>query len=116
MKVLVVCNHGKNRSVYLRDYLRSKGYEADAYSVKTEDIAEQVTKHDVVVSVHPDILKKLEAVSNLSDKRVISLDIEDRPGEVLEKKGELDGDAWIEFQNEYVYPKLIEQMNKHLPL
>ena len=76
---------------------------------------EKVDASDMVISVHPDILSELKGAVDLSDKKVISLDIEDRPQIVLTDKKQLDGNEWIAFQNEYVYSKLVEQMNKYLP-
>ncbi|KKR03767.1 MAG: hypothetical protein UT30_C0019G0003 [Candidatus Uhrbacteria bacterium GW2011_GWF2_39_13] len=116
MKILVVCKYGKNRSVYLKNYLETQGYEAQAIGVNAPDLIEQVNESDIVISVHPDILSELKGSVDLSDKKVISLHTEDRPQMVLTDKTPLDGSQWLVFQNTYVYSALIDQIQKYLPL
>lgn len=115
MKILVVCKYGKNRSVFLKNYLETQGYEAQAIGVNAPDLKEKVGESDIVISVHPDILLELKDYVDLLDKKVISLNTEDRSQVVLTDKKQLDGNEWLVFQNEYVYPKLIEQMKEQLP-
>jgi len=116
MKILVVCQYGKNRSVYLKNYLEIQGYQTQARGLEMPDLQEKIEESDIVISVHPSILDELEKRFDLSKKKVISLNTEDRPQFVLTEKKQLDGNEWLSFQKEYVYSKLIEQIQKYLPL
>ncbi len=116
MQILVVCKYGKNRNVYLKNYLESRGYQAQARGLASADLQEKIDESDIIVSVHPDILHELQVITDVSKKKIISLNTEDRPQFVLTNKKQLDGNEWLAFQKEYVYAKLIEQMEKHLPL
>lgn len=116
MKVLVICSYGKNRSVFLKNYLTAHGYQAEAVGIRNEGVRELVDASDVIITVHPQILEEVQKLTDLSNKKVISLNVEDRPEEVLLEKTPLDGEAWTRFQEEHVYPKLIEQIQKYLPL
>lgn len=114
MKVLVICNHGKNRSTYLAEYLRNKGYSViTAGALNDGNLGEKIQASDTIIIVHSSVWENLKDL-DLSQKRVIELDVEDRPEKILGI--ELDGDPWDEFQKEYVYPELEKQMDKLLPL
>ena len=118
MKILVLCSHGENRSRYLADYLRSKGYLYVDYSgVKVSDNKTQkkIADADLLIVVHKKVMESLSQDFDISDKKIIALDVEDRPEEVLPGKTRLDGEAWIAFQEKYVYPKLKEQIDRFIP-
>jgi predicted protein tyrosine phosphatase len=119
MKILVLCAHGKNRSRYLAEYLSQKGYDAEAAGVDQvdkEDVVRKINAADVVVSVNRSVRERLFKNFDLTGKRHIELEVEDRPEYVLSKHKILSGEDWIAFQEEYVYPELKRQMDKYLPL
>lgn len=118
MKILVFCSHGENRSRYLANYLRSKGYSDVNYSgVRANDakIQKKIDDADLLIVVHKKVLESLSQDFDISGKKIIELDVEDRPEEVLPEKTKLDGDAWIMFQEKYVYLKLKEQIDGFIP-
>jgi len=119
MKVLILCAHGKNRSRYLKQYLADKGYDSESAGVindSAEDVQKKIAAADVVVTVHDVVREQLSGLFDLSDKRIIDIDVEDRPEQVLPEGRQLDGDEWVAFQEEHVYPKLREHIDRHLPL
>ena len=86
-------------------------------SVGVDDVhlGAMVRRSDLIISVHPEVLNRLEEIVDLSGKRVISLDVEDRPERSLPDGKRLDGEDWVDFQDRHVYPKLVEQIDVHLP-
>lgn len=118
MKILVVCTHGKNRSKYLAEYLIQKGYDADYAGVEQSDQKELSKKFDaanIIVTVHGSVRERLLQNFNIRGKRHIDLEAEDRPEFVMPERQQLSGNDWIAFQNNFVYPKLKEQIDKYLP-
>jgi hypothetical protein len=118
MKVLVLCTHGKNRSRHLAEYLSIKGYEASYAGVgggRTPELLRLIDEADVLVTVHPAVKESLQA-SDYDGKRLIELDVEDRPEMAHPDKRPLQGEEWIRFQELHVYPKLEKQVDKFLPL
>lgn len=116
MKVLVVCSYGRNRSRYLAEYLTSKNIEATFAGAREEakELQEKVNAADTIVTVHPEVLERLKEKCDVSAKRLIELNVDDRPEHVLPQGKKLDGDAWVKFQEEYVYPKLVKQVEEKM--
>ena len=115
MKLLTICSFGKNRSVYLKEHLKTLGYDVESAGLSDDDLKEKVEQSDILIIVHPDIPKQLQEKVDLTDKRVVVLGVEDRPEYVLPEKKPLDGKSWMRFQQTQVYPKLIEQLRTYLP-
>lgn len=114
MKILIICNHGKNRSKYLAEYLSKKGYVTE-YAGSLLDLTcleKKITDADIIVTVHQSVIENLKNI-DLKNKRIINLDVEDRPEVVLGKQ--LDGDEWLDFQKKHVYPALTKEIDKYLP-
>ena len=119
MKILVLCAYGQNRSRYLAEYLATKGFETDFDGVKNEDketVQAKIAWADAVIAVTHDIHEKALASFDFTGKKVFALDVDDRPQKGFLSLPILTGDEWVEFQAQYVYPKLIEQANKILNL
>lgn len=119
MKILVLCAYGQNRSRYVARYLKDKGYEADFDGVMKENddlVQAKIDDASVIITVSKDVHARLVHNFNLNDKRVIEIDVDDRPGVVLENNCQLSGGDWINFQEKFVYPKLVEQLDKFLPI
>ena len=120
MRILILCEHGKNRSRYLAAYFQEKGYaEVEFVGIRTADQSEiqrKIDYSDIVVVVHGSVADIVRQEFEISGKRLIELKVEDRPELALPERKTLDGEEWIRFQEEHVYPKLREQMKRHLPL
>jgi len=113
-----MCAFGQNRSRFLAEYLATKGFETDYDGVNNEnreDVQRKIDWADIVISVSPDVHEQTMSF-NISGKRIFVLDVDDRPSCVLPQGKPLDGDDWVNFQKKYVYPKLIEQVNKALKI
>ncbi|MFA6422471.1 MAG: helix-turn-helix domain-containing protein [Candidatus Buchananbacteria bacterium] len=108
--VLAICHHGKNRSKYLAKYLSEKGYNTEYAgthaNIENMLTQEKIDKADIIIFVQ----KILQLDNNLdfNNKRIIALEVDDRTAD-------LDGDAWIDYQNKFVYPELKKQIDKYLP-
>jgi len=115
MKILVLCSFGQNRSRIVAEHLRSRGYDADFDGVENDHDAVQakIDAADTIVTVHPMVKEKLIADFDVSGKRIIGLDVDDRPQCALSSKKAFAGDDWHKFQAERVYPDLIAQVDKH---
>jgi predicted protein tyrosine phosphatase len=119
MKILVLCSYGQNRSRYLAGYLSTKGHETEFDGVKNEDkgaVQEKIAWSDAVIAVTREIREKAQADFDLTGKKVFALDVDDRPQKIFLSLPILTGDEWVEFQEQHVYPKLIEQANQILNL
>lgn len=82
MKVLVLCAYGQNRSRYVAKYLSEKGYETDFDGVQNSDrdaVQAKIDAADVIITVSADVHAGLVHNFNLDDKRVIEIDVDDRP-------------------------------------
>ncbi|NQV12592.1 hypothetical protein HQ524_04480 [Candidatus Uhrbacteria bacterium] len=103
---------GKNRSQYLARYLNSVGHDADFGGVAQDhdEIQNKIDVADMIVAVSPDIHVRLMNDFKIDDKRTVELNVDDRPEIVLPAGKQLDGDDWVNFQERYVYPKLLEQL------
>jgi len=115
MTILTVCEFGMNRSRRLAEHLSSLGYNTLYGGVREprDVLQEKISTADVIISVHPKITEKL-MLFDLGEKRIISLDVPD----VYEQPGWNPSSAqnWMRARETSVYPKLIEQIDKYLPL
>jgi len=119
MKILVLCAYGRNRSRYVANYLSEKGYDTDFDGVLNGDsdiVQKKINDADVLITVSQKVHDHLVKQFNFKGKRVIEIDVEDRPEFVLPACKPLSGDDWVSFQEQCVYPDLIDQLNKFLPI
>jgi hypothetical protein len=107
MKILVLCQFGMNRSKHLAGYLSGKGYDTSYGGVREDRglLQDKIDDSDVIVTVHPSVAKALRADSNIGERRVIELDVEDR-----------EGNDWMNYQTNGVYQKLVAAMDEYLPI
>jgi hypothetical protein len=119
MNILVLCHFGQNRSRYLADYLMEEGYQDVQHAgIKDPDHAKMqkaIDQADIIITVSNHVRDSLRDQYQLQGKRIIDLQVEDRPEVVLPDHRQLDGNEWVEFQKNYVYPALKEQLSKYLP-
>ena len=118
MKILVLCAYGQNRSRYLAEYLATKGFETDFDGVKNDEEAVQakINWAETIIAVTHDIHERALVDFDFKGKKLFALDVDDRPEKLLPAGKVLTGDDWVNFQERYVYPKLIEQANKALKI
>ncbi|MBT4857093.1 hypothetical protein HON52_02800 [Candidatus Uhrbacteria bacterium] len=102
MKVLLLCEFGQNRSRHLAEYLSEKGYDTNIGGTVADtpsELQRKIDWADTVVTVHPVVRDAIKPLY-LEGKRVIELDVDDKP------KIPLEGQAWREYQEKSVYSKL----------
>ena len=90
MNILVVCRFGQSRSVYLKQYLTEKGYNAESAGIEEnpESLRNKIDAADVIISVQSYIQNELKSSFDLSGKKLIALDVEDNTDQpVYTQKG-----------------------------
>lgn len=120
MHILIFCHFGQNRSRYLAEYLIGLGYTDVVFAgIKDPDqekIQKEIDQADVIIAVPNHVCDELRRTYQLHDARLICLQVEDRPEMILPDHRHLEGEEWTAFQQEYVYPALKAQLDRHLPL
>lgn len=118
MNILFVCTHGMNRSKYLAEYLREKGYTTDYGGVKEDGQnplkQSQIEWSDIIITVRQKIKEKLLERFNVGDRKIISLEVIDNPKYFPYEQRIIAKDSWDAFQEQFVYPKLREQIQPYL--
>ncbi len=120
MKVLSVCSRGVNRSRYLAEYLREKGYETDfcgvAEGAERECTGEKIEWADLIICTTPKHLRLLLEKFHIR-KPVIVLRIRDVSAGTARKMiragmvGELN-----ELKEKLVYWQIRREIGAFLPL
>lgn len=117
MKILAVCHWGRNRSRVVADYLRTKGYDTDFCGILDETdnkiTQERIDWADTILAVEPRIGDEIRERFSLHTKKVVSINVDDktaRPG-----VSGLTGPAWEKYQQETVYPDLIQAVDRLFP-
>ncbi|MBT4577194.1 hypothetical protein HOB91_02600 [Candidatus Woesearchaeota archaeon] len=118
MNILFVCTQGQNRSKYLAEYLKEKGYSTDYGGVKADGAnpltQEKVDWADVIVAVREHIKDKFLNRFELNGKELIQLEVQDNSKGYSKEAQELSDTSWYEFQKKYVYPNLRKQIEEHI--
>ncbi|MFH1170920.1 MAG: hypothetical protein V1778_00040 [bacterium] len=117
MNILVVCHWGRNRSKYVAEYLRTKGYATDFAGI-LDETENQVTPTrmrwaEKILVVEPSIAKELKRQFPEEKNKIVSINVDDRtarPG-----VAGLTGDEWTRHQEEVVYPNLLQAVDRLLP-
>lgn len=117
MKILAVCHWGRNRSRVIADHLRTKGYDTDFCGILDETdnkiTQERIDWADTVLAVEPRIGDEIRGRFSLDTKKIVSINVDDktaRPG-----VSGLTGPAWEQYQQETVYPDLIQAVDRLFP-
>ncbi len=118
MNILIVCTQGQNRSKYLAEYLKKKGYSADYGGIKPDGFnplsQEKVDWADIIVTVREHIKDKFLDRFEIEGKEVIHLEVLDNPKRFSKEAQELAKRSWDDFQEKYVYSELRKQIEGHL--
>jgi len=119
MTILIICDWGKNRSKYLADYLKQKGYETKFGGVYPQSpnpvTQDTVDWSHVIIFVKPEIEKYFFQHFVTNNQKIITLDVEDRMEILAPDKQNLTAEEWTEIQQKQVYPELERQVEKYLP-
>jgi len=115
-KVLCVCHFGKNRSKYLANFLKEKGYETKYGGISDEQgnivKQEDVDWADVIIVVR-DVLKQIFLKNfKVKNQKLITLEVIDNP-DFLKNNSEF---VWEEYQETHTYPEIKRQIKEFLPL
>lgn len=125
LKVLCVCTMGLNRSKYLAEYLKDKGYDTRYGGIgpcridpepKNPLKKEDVEWADIIITArkkHKPILDKDFGVKN---KRIICLDVTDSRKSMSKIYPEFKNIEHDEFNQKWTYPQLRKEIGRYLPL
>jgi predicted protein tyrosine phosphatase len=130
-KVLCVCSAGMNRSKYLANYLKRKGYltryrgaEPEIYpkGIKHPLKQEDIDWSDIIIAVRPRLKDLVKAKFNTREKKIILMDVTDSKEVVARKfpefKKEYPDFEKMEdkvFQKKWTYTQLRKAIKPHLP-
>lgn len=119
MNILIVCNWGKNRSSYLAQYLKQKGYAVKYGGIFKESdnpiTQDKVNWSDVLIFVQPQTKEDFEKQFKITEQKIAILDVEDRISVLAPEKENISPEEWTQIQQERVYPELEKQIDKYLP-
>ena len=123
IKVLCICAVGANRSKYLAQYLRRKGYQTKFGGVdyKWEEGANPVKQEDVnwaeiIIITRKRLEKSLRKKFKVKNKKIIVLDVTDSKRLIPEEFAHLRDLDYIKFQKKWTYPQLRKTIKPYLPL
>jgi predicted protein tyrosine phosphatase len=127
IKILTVCAKGLNRSRYLAQYLRRRGYSTRHGGVEGyigwggKDIANYLSQKDIdwadiIIIVRKRVAQILKKKFNTKGKKVIIFDITDSKRLISEKYPEAKNWTKEEMNKKITYPKLREAIKPYLPL
>jgi len=125
LKVLCVCTKGLNRSKYLAEYLREKGYDTKYRGVgpcridpepKNPVKKEDIEWADIIITARKKHKPILNNNFGVRDKRIICLDITDSRKAMGEIYPEFKNIEQNEFNKKWTYPQLRKEIEKYLPL
>jgi predicted protein tyrosine phosphatase len=123
LRVLCICAVGVNRSKYLAQYLRGKGYSTRYGGVdyKWNEGANPIDQKDVnwaevIIITRKRLKPALRKKFKIKNKKIIVLDVTDSKRLIPEKFAHLRELDHHEFQKKWTRPKLREAIKPYLPL
>ncbi len=119
MKILCICAQGQNRSKYLAQYLRRKGYstkfggiEANAINPITQN---KIKWADILIIVRKRLIKILKKkFPEVKKKKMIVLDVTDSKRLIPKEFAHLKELNHFEFQKKWTRPQLRKAIKPHL--
>jgi predicted protein tyrosine phosphatase len=123
IRVLCVCAAGINRSKYLAEYLRRKGYstrfggveykgERNFKALKQED----VDWADIIILARKRLEPILKRKVKIKNKKLILLNVTDSKRLIPDKLAHLRKLPYIEFQKKWTRPQLRKAIKEYLPM
>lgn len=124
-KVFCVCTMGLNRSKWVANYLKEKGYETryggvgpcrvdpePANSARKEDLEWA----DIIITARNKHITIIENDFGIKGKKIIALEVSDSRKRAAETDDKFKQISQEEFNKVWTYPKLKEALEEHLPL
>jgi predicted protein tyrosine phosphatase len=124
-KILCVCVRGMNRSKYLAQYLRRKGYSTRFGGVEPYEKPEykwtpvsqkKIDWADVIIIVRKRVAPILKKKFNINKKKLIVFDVTDSKRLIPEKFKSLRELNHKEFNRVWTYPQLRKAIKPYLPI
>jgi len=125
LKVLCICAKGLNRSKYLAEYLRRKGYSTkyggveefkESYYKANLIDQKKVDWADIIIVVRKRLIQLSKKKFPKLKKKIIVLDVTDSKRLIPEDKAHLRDLNYVSFQKKWTRPRLREAIKKYLPL
>lgn len=122
-KILCICTMGLNRSKWVAEYLKEKGYETryggigpcrvdpePANPINPKDLEWA----DIIIVARDKHILILKNSFGVKNKKIISLDVSDSRYKAYLKNPEWENISQEEYNKLWTYPKLKEALEKHL--
>ena len=125
IKVLVGCSKGLNRSKYLAEYLRRKGYSTrfggvegfDDPKMEWNPITQKLIDwSDIVIVVRKRLREVLRKKFKIKSKKIVVVDVTDSKRLIPEELSHLRDLDYLTFQKKWTRPQLRKAIKPHLPL
>lgn len=124
-KILIVCSKGRNRSKYLAEYLRKKGYLTRYGGIEKYKEPDKKSKlitqkdidwADIIIVVRPRLKKSIKDKFKSENKKIIVLDISDSKRLIPKEYAHLKDLDYKTFQKKWTRPQLRKAIKPYLPL
>ena len=125
IRILVGCSKGLNRSKYLAEYLRRKGYSTrfggvegfDDSNMKWNPITQKLVDWaDIIIVVRERLKDSLKKKFKTKDKKIVVVDVTDSKKLIPEELSHLRDLDYLTFQKKWTRPQLRKAIKPHLPL
>ena len=125
LKVLCICAKGMNRSRYLSNYLRRKGYSAKFGGIEPYEnpkykwnpvSQKKIDWADVIVIIRKRLIPVIKRKFRIKGKKLIILDVTDSPRLIPKEFRHLRSENHKEFNKKWTYPQLRKAIKPYLPL
>ena len=123
-KILCVCAKGLNRSKYLAEYLKRKGYstryggvETDYENSNTQKIITQEDANwaDIIIFVRPRLEREFKEKYTFNGK-IITINVTDSKRLIPEEYSHLRELSYSDFQKKWTRPQLRKAIKKYIKL
>lgn len=123
-KILCICSKGQNRSKYLAQYLKGKGYSTRYGGLELNKkfpgrqrfvTQDDVDWADILIIVRPR-LRILFKERFRCKKKIITLNVTDSKKLIPEKFAKLKELSHSEFQKQWTRPQLRKAIRKYMPI
>ena len=124
-RILCICAKGMNRSKYLAEYLRRKGYSTRNGGVEPYEnpeykwnpvSQEKIDWAEVIIIVRKRLMPKLNRKFNLKGKKLIVLNVTDSKRLIPERFRKLRELNHKEFNKKWTHPELRKAIKPYLPI
>ena len=125
LKILAICSKGQNRSKYLAQYLRKKGYSTRFGGAEGDDdpkkfwkpiTQKQIDWADVIIVVRPRLKNVIKKKFKVGKTKFIILNVTDSKRLIPSEYSHLKELDYVAFQKKWTRPQLRKALKPYLPI